>query len=259
MHPVVSAGMAVGGMAMRGAMALPGGMMRAAKATPGGIMRFASASATALKGGHSEPMSWGAKAAVGSAVAISGGIGIGGAAGKYGGLAWDRKSRESRGQAIGFKVGATMAGAGLFASGGLGRAAKGGLNLMQKEHQAGRLIGSAIAGGAVGGLMGPSDSTLANVAMGASAGIMGAGLLARTASWNKITKKKGLKTGTAFGIRSSVMMHKGRLMGRIGGFKTGVHMSRISAGGSSLFATTAAHGMIGSSRRNKKQNSLNKY
>lgn len=181
--------------------------------------------------------------------ALVSGLSMGGlAAGSLGGQVWDARGRGGTGAAIGAGVGLSILGV----RGGFARA---GASMLSA-----RGLGGAAVGGAMGAFAGPTDSTMANIAMGAGAGMGGAVLGARLGSRMKfgyggLGQKGFWATTPSVGNRSASFQ-----IGMMGGrHSMKLTTAAIGAGTSALFAPAAAHAMIGGSRRDKRQNSFNRY
>lgn len=186
---------------------------------------------------------------------------VGGAVlGGVGGAVWDYDSRAGTGAMVG-----AAAGLGLMARGkGLGILRSGSASFREGAMRA---LPGIVGGGAIGALTGPTDSTLANIGLGAIAGGGGSALGARFgggfASKYKHNRmaigKMGIKhgyAGTMPGgkVYAGVRLNSGRKIGM-----PAMSTKTIGATASALFAPHAAHALIGSSRKEKQQNSLNRY
>jgi hypothetical protein len=216
---------------------------------------FATLASTGLRGMAKNPMVWGTGIAAGGG-AIAGGVG---------GAVWDYESRAGQGAMLGAGL---AVGAGVLFSGGRGAFRMAGLRklahrgdekaIKQFGLMTGRLATGAIAGGAIGAFAGPTDSTMANIAMGATAGAGGAVLGARLGAriGSRFTQRGNLYGGIAHGgAVGTAQLYAGRMGGR----SMQISTATIGASATALFAPAAAHAMIGGSRREKRMNSFNRY
>lgn len=199
-------------------------------------------------------MKWGAKQP--AVYMAAGGAALGGVAGSV----WNYEAGGRAGAWNGFMAGAAT---GIAMSTGrgawkLGRAGA--------ARMASNAIPGAIGGGVAGAIFGPSDSTMANIGMGALAGAAGYAIGGRMGSHfaNKYSHAR-MPVGK-MGIRHAFAgtMPGGNVYGGVrlsSGRKFGGSLSTATIGGtaSALFAPAAAHALVGRSRQDKSQNTFNRY
>jgi len=185
---------------------------------------------------------------------------LGGAAiGAVGGSVWDYESRAGSGALAGLAFGATVLGGPLAVRGGIRTARQISKQGFSSALNAGTV--GAMAGGVAGGLFGPYDSTIANITTGAAAGFGGATLATRLGRHLGPRFKRIGQAGYV-GIAHGGAVKSPMFYAGWGGRSFSAGMGAIGAGAgtaSSLFVPAVAHAMIGGSRRDKRQTSLNRY
>lgn len=202
------------------------------------------------------PMTGYTKLAMGAAAVVGTGAMIGG----VGGAVWDDENRSGAGAAFAGKAGAAAYLA--YKSFKVGPAG------FKKMGMAAGLP-SMVIGGVVGAMTGPTDSLVANTALGAIGGVGGA-MIGRNLGKHGVGKMSmnkqtglysgitALKSGPAFMVGKHAGTGKGRwdkfaFKGRA------VSTAHVGATAGALFTPHIAHGLIGRSREDKGQNSFNKY
>jgi hypothetical protein len=182
---------------------------------------------------------------------VIGGGAIGGVMGAVAGSAWDYNPSG------GFVTGAMLGAAGGAA---MGSRAVGITGFKDTAKATSRYLGrhgaGMAVGGVIGGMTGPSDSTFANIGMGVSAGLIGSMGSRYLAPMIGPRARSFSIGGGNFG---TVGLYNRKVGLSIGKFDKSMSVGALGAGASALFAPHMAHGLIGMTRRDKKQNSFNRY